>query len=83
MASRTHAQTHIKGPGTAADKIDMSQRPLSWRERATLVADDISLGCELLGLAYAERELGDMSASCAASKIRIQPAMQRAGISAN
>jgi hypothetical protein len=50
-------------PGTAADKIRMSQRSLSWRERATLVADEISLGCELLDRADAEAELGDASAS--------------------
>ena len=47
-----------------ADKLNMSQRPQSWRERATLVADEISLGCALLDRADAERELGDTSAAC-------------------
>jgi hypothetical protein len=55
----------IKYTSLAADKLNMSQRPLSWRVRAILVADEISLGCTLLDLANTERELGDTNASCA------------------
>ena len=35
---------------------------MSWRERATRVADEIGLGCNLLATADAERELGDTAA---------------------
>jgi hypothetical protein len=46
-----------------ADTINMDRGPLSWRDRLTLVAEEISLGVTLLELARTERQLDDTAAS--------------------